>query len=422
MGGNVFGFGDRRFFGLDQQTGQLRGGEHLLRALLQAKGGELLRELNSTSDPGRLRELADSFGRTGGLSPSMLANVLREGGIPPALNMPSPDMQNCNCGSSYAAQPGFDFGAETSPLGRFLAANPFERQQIEMTLGGRIRPNGDGRLSVVPFSPGEFPAGGRENAAAFNAQAMLGDFARAASMAQNGQINPNVFQGMMLGALMNMASRQQGAGANARSPSGGSPANSSNPEGFSSLRSRGTNPFVDWNEDSPNMARRRAAAGMGGNGAGPGVHGSGMGGGDGMGMDMDRSVGGDSGGMDRSSGTDRCGGGGCGGGDDISAMLADGGLTVEDKITLMIMMIMKKMDQDIEKQANYINSLQQQQQSGGGAGGKGGGGGGGAPSIDVETMKLKRLIDKRSQMFDMLRQIIDKYNQTAKGIIDSMRQ
>ena len=42
-------------------------------------------------------------------------------------------------------------------------------------------------------------------------------------------------------------------------------------------------------------------------------------------------------------------------------------------------------------------------------------------SIDVETMKLKRLIDKRSQMFDMLRQIIDKYNQTAKGIIDSMR-
>ena len=31
-----------------------------------------------------------------------------------------------------------------------------------------------------------------------------------------------------------------------------------------------------------------------------------------------------------------------------------------------------------------------------------------------------RMIDKRSQMFDMLRQIIDKYNQTAKGIIDSM--
>ena len=41
-------------------------------------------------------------------------------------------------------------------------------------------------------------------------------------------------------------------------------------------------------------------------------------------------------------------------------------------------------------------------------------------SIDVETLKLKRLIDKRSQMFDMLRQIIDRYNETAKGIIDSI--
>ena len=41
-------------------------------------------------------------------------------------------------------------------------------------------------------------------------------------------------------------------------------------------------------------------------------------------------------------------------------------------------------------------------------------------SIDVETMKLKRLIDKRSQAFDMLRQIIDRYNQTAKGIIDTI--
>ncbi|MFN6567032.1 hypothetical protein [Dendronalium sp. ChiSLP03b] len=42
------------------------------------------------------------------------------------------------------------------------------------------------------------------------------------------------------------------------------------------------------------------------------------------------------------------------------------------------------------------------------------------PSIDVETMKLKRIIDKRSQMFDMLQQIIHKYNQTAKGIIESI--
>ena len=35
-------------------------------------------------------------------------------------------------------------------------------------------------------------------------------------------------------------------------------------------------------------------------------------------------------------------------------------------------------------------------------------------------MKLKRMVDKRSQMFDMLRQIIDKYNETAKNIIQSI--
>ena len=35
-------------------------------------------------------------------------------------------------------------------------------------------------------------------------------------------------------------------------------------------------------------------------------------------------------------------------------------------------------------------------------------------------MKLKRTIDKRSQMFDSLRQIIDKYNETAKNMIQAI--
>ncbi|MCB9652078.1 MAG: hypothetical protein H6730_36580 [Deltaproteobacteria bacterium] len=123
----------------------------------------------------------------------------------------------------------------------------------------------------------------------------------------------------------------------------------------------------------------------------------------------------------------------------IAGVLSDPSLTVEDKVTLMIMMIMNKMDKDIERQSQYINSIQQQQSNkSGGKGGKGGKGGGGfmgvgkgkgggaaggggeSPSIDVETMKLKRMVDKRSQMFDMLRQIIDKYNETAKGIIQSI--
>ena len=130
----------------------------------------------------------------------------------------------------------------------------------------------------------------------------------------------------------------------------------------------------------------------------------------------------------------------------VSGVLMDPSLTVEDKVTLMIMLIMKKMDKDIERQAHYINSIQQQQSNrqkkgsalgmvgtvagaalggpmgaklGGGVGGKLGGGGN-SPSIDVETMKLKRMVDKRSQMFDMLRQIIDKYNETAKNVIQSI--
>ena len=112
-------------------------------------------------------------------------------------------------------------------------------------------------------------------------------------------------------------------------------------------------------------------------------------------------------------------------------LLADPSLTVEDKVTLLLMLIMKKMDRDIENQTQYINSIQQQQSNRGGKGkignpsntgpfGQLSGSGNQSPSIDVETMKLKRLIDKRSQMFDMLRQIIDKYNETAKNMIQSM--
>ena len=147
----------------------------------------------------------------------------------------------------------------------------------------------------------------------------------------------------------------------------------------------------------------------------------------------------------------------------VDGVLHDPSLTVEDKVTLMIMLIMNKQDEDIQRQAQYINSIQQQQANrrgtspsgkgiplskvGSMAGGPGGAAIGGlspntggspasvagipvgqfgvadganSPSVDVETMKLKRMIDKRSQMFDMLRSIIDKYNETAKNIIQSI--
>ncbi|MBK8014538.1 MAG: hypothetical protein IPK13_24710 [Deltaproteobacteria bacterium] len=148
-------------------------------------------------------------------------------------------------------------------------------------------------------------------------------------------------------------------------------------------------------------------------------------------------------------------------------VLRDPSLTVEDKVTLFIMLIMEKMDQDILRQAEYINSLQQQQgdrarqldghDEGAGGAGKGGlpygsifsppvngawpgapgsanaAGGHGAAgaghssseeaknsTIEIETLKLKRIVDKRAQMFDMLRQVIDRYNQSAKGVIDTL--
>lgn len=93
----------------------------------------------------------------------------------------------------------------------------------------------------------------------------------------------------------------------------------------------------------------------------------------------------------------------------IAAVLADPSLSIEDQVVLVLMLIMKALDKDIENQTKHIQELQKQQNKDGSN-----------TSIDVETMKLKRLIDKRSQLFDTLRQIIDKYNQTAKSLIDTI--
>jgi hypothetical protein len=121
---------------------------------------------------------------------------------------------------------------------------------------------------------------------------------------------------------------------------------------------------------------------------------------------------------------------------EIEDILTDPTLTVEDQVTLFLMLVAKKMDKQIEEQMRYINSLQQQQNKASGPPGSQQGTQPGAQpglppqagpsgqdsSIDIETLKLKRLIDKRSQLFDTLRQIIDKYNMTAKGIIDTMNR
>jgi hypothetical protein len=92
---------------------------------------------------------------------------------------------------------------------------------------------------------------------------------------------------------------------------------------------------------------------------------------------------------------------------DVNEVLSDAVLSLEDKVTLTIMLFMKKIDQEIQLQAQHVHVLRDGLPASG--------------SVDAETTKLEQLIDKRSQMFSILRSIIDNYSQTAKEIIDSMR-
>jgi hypothetical protein len=356
---------------------QLLGGSYLLRAL-GLPVDNVIQGLEDFHDQVHgLQGLQDTFSMVSGLmGASMLANLLQSGGIPGAMFMPPPMLPGG--GNGWAPSVGLDFGAapggnlfqqimargQGSQFEQYLTQNPFARAQVEMMLGGRIIPDGfaDGRIRVQPFASGGIPGGA--NPAAMAALGLLDQLSRAAMSTGFPQaFGPGAFHGMMVGALNNVLNAFGGGGGG-----GGGPLDLFTAADF---------------------------LGPGGRRHQPGVNGPHQG---------QFGISGEDG--------------------DASGVLNDPTLTVEDKVTLMIMLIMKKMDKDIEKMANYINQLQQQQSKGGkgGGGGKGGkgGGGGGSPSIDVETMKLKRLIDKRSQMFDMLRQIIDKYNQTAKGIIDSM--
>ena len=53
--------------------------------------------------------------------------------------------------------------------------------------------------------------------------------------------------------------------------------------------------------------------------------------------------------------------------------------------------------------------------------GGGNAGAAGSPSIDVETQKLKRAMQKRAELFDVLGKIMERYDQSAKNVIQSMR-
>jgi hypothetical protein len=95
---------------------------------------------------------------------------------------------------------------------------------------------------------------------------------------------------------------------------------------------------------------------------------------------------------------------------EVDRVLGDPALTIDDKMALIPIVLRRRIKIDIDEQANRIDELQQKAFQGAES----------PQSIDIETMKLKRMIDKRTQTYDLLRQIIDKYNQTANGIIDSI--
>jgi len=89
----------------------------------------------------------------------------------------------------------------------------------------------------------------------------------------------------------------------------------------------------------------------------------------------------------------------------VDPILSDGALGDDEKGALLIPAVTESvadLDRRIEKQARRVEALE----------------GRPSPDLDVEALKLKRLIDQRSQMFELQRQILD--NQTAKGIIDSI--
>lgn len=147
---------------------------------------------------------------------------------------------------------------------------------------------------------------------------------------------------------------------------------------------------------------------------------------------------------------------------DIERIFADPSLSVEDQVMLVLMRIMNKMDEDITRQTKHLARLQNQQNGRkkkkkggiggmvggvakmaggvagtafggpvggmagnmaggmlggilGGGGGAGGGVAGDKPTVDTEAMKLSQMVKKRGNLFEALKGILDKYNETAKN-------
>lgn len=88
----------------------------------------------------------------------------------------------------------------------------------------------------------------------------------------------------------------------------------------------------------------------------------------------------------------------------VSGILLDPSVGDGDKVTLSMALIMKNLDDEIERAARRVNGIPP------------------SPTHDVELMKLKRMIDKRAAMFEQASNIISKYDDTARAAIEKMNR
>ena len=86
---------------------------------------------------------------------------------------------------------------------------------------------------------------------------------------------------------------------------------------------------------------------------------------------------------------------------ELARILADSDLKVADQVKVVY-------DKSVNDQGTQVDKSKAKPDSS-------------STNTDLETQKLQRMVEKRSQMFDMLKQIMEKYDQTAKGVIQNLR-
>ncbi|MBK8010637.1 MAG: hypothetical protein IPK13_04765 [Deltaproteobacteria bacterium] len=325
-----------------------------------------------------------------------LAQAYESGFMAGAMSVGSPSAARCPCGHLYGQSRTIDLANTTlNRLGamrfeEYLKRRPEARAEVEMRLGGRIHFGAtDGVIKVTPFTPGTARAlrlGA--DSPTLRVMEMFGNMDRAAMSCglSGGAAGGHPYMSFLAAGLAQVASGALSGSGGGGYAGGGAYANGGGSYGFNDRGGDGEGPY-------------QSRFGMG-----P------------MGEEAD-------------------------------AILNDPSLEMTDKILLFLMAVVKKIDDDLEKQMKKVNDLQQQANkdvggksggkgggkggggvsgAGGGKGGKGGGGGAdgkkeGSPSVDMETMKLKRMVDKRSNIFDALRSIIDRIQQLAKAVSDFSR-